>query len=85
MSPKPIGVMREGQATKLKYGLKGSPKQTSPTAVRVGPSLASQGALFGGDAGRNAQTSIRTKQSMGTTSNSSGTMNNYMRTSATNG
>ena len=81
MSPKAMGVMREGQATKLKYGLKGSPKQQNSPTARLGPSGSAQGALFA-ETGRNIQTSIRTKNSMGTTSNSSGTMNNnYMRSS----
>ncbi len=89
MSPKALGVMRadaQGSSKLKQYTTtntsKGSPKhQMSPTAARMAPSLSSQGGLFESSGGRNMQSSIRTKHSLGATSGtSSGTMN-YLRTS----
>ena len=83
MSPKAVGMMTRDSQNKLKYGMKGSPKQqTSPSGARMAPSLSSQGGVFSNDAGRNMSNAIRTKHSLGATSDSSGI--NYLRTSGTN-
>ena len=85
MSPKGVAVaQRASKESKIKFGMKASPKQyqASPTHARMTPALAPSGGVFGNEAGRNIQTSIRTKPSLGATSGgtSSGTMN-YLRTS----